>query len=80
MDSNIRIVRSKTYHTLTLATPVATGKAPGDYDGLVNKPSINGVVLEGNKTWQDLGLPDYGAIPRTPLSVQELDQITEGRE
>lgn len=27
-----------------------------DYDGLTNKPSINGVTLEGNKTSEDLGI------------------------
>jgi hypothetical protein len=28
-----------------------------DYEDLDNKPSINGVTLIGNKTWEDLGLP-----------------------
>lgn len=28
-----------------------------DYDGLVHKPSINGVTLSGNKTNEDLGIP-----------------------
>ena len=27
-----------------------------DYDTLTDKPSINGVVLEGNKTAEDLGI------------------------
>lgn len=27
-----------------------------NYNDLSNKPSINGVTLQGNKTWQDLGL------------------------
>lgn len=28
----------------------------GDYDGLTNKPSINGVILSGDKSFSDLGL------------------------
>lgn len=83
MDQSIRLVRSKNYHTLTLTTPVAIGgggsSEPGDYDGLTNKPSINGVILQGNLTWRDLGLPDYGDIPKQPLSNAELNEIT-GRE
>lgn len=27
----------------------------GNYDKLINKPSINEVVLQGNKTFEDLG-------------------------
>lgn len=29
----------------------------GDYNRIINKPSINGVELKGNKTSQDLGVP-----------------------
>lgn len=35
-----------------------------DYNNLKNKPSIEGVTLEGDKTFDDLGM--------TPLSAQEL--------
>lgn len=80
MSQSIRLTRSKNYHTLTLTTPVAMGGGgstePGDYDGLINKPSINGVVLQGNLSWNDLGLPDYGDIPRQPLTTVELEEIT----
>ena len=41
-NPDIHSVRSGNYHTLTLVTPVAIGKEPGDYDGLTNKPRING--------------------------------------
>lgn len=75
LDINVR--PSRNYHTLTLTTPVAIGGGePGDYDGLTNKPTINGVTLQGNLTWQDLGLPDYGDIPRQSLSNAELEEIT----
>ena len=32
--------------------------ATGDYSGILNKPSINDVTLDGNKTASDLGLAD----------------------
>jgi len=72
-DPDIHSVRSGNYHTLTLATPVAIGKEPGDYDGLSNKPTINGVELSGHLTWEDLGL---GEVPVAPLSEEELEEIT----
>ena len=33
-----------------------------DYNTITNKPSINGVILVGNKTSTELGLPDYEKI------------------
>lgn len=39
----------------------------GDYNKLSNKPSIEGVVLEQNKTFKQLGLDT--------LSVQEIEKI-----
>lgn len=33
-----------------------TGSGANNYNNLSNKPSINGVVLEGNKTSKDLGI------------------------
>lgn len=30
-----------------------------DYEKLVNKPQINGVTLEGNKTLEELGIPTF---------------------
>lgn len=38
-----------------------------DYEGLKNKPSINDVTLEKNKTFEDLGM--------IPLSNMEIMQI-----
>lgn len=34
-----------------------------DYEGALNKPSINGVTLAGDKTAEELGLQRAGAIP-----------------
>lgn len=77
-DSERNAVRSGNMFTLTLATPVATGgKEPGDYDGLENKPSINGVVLSGNLTLEDLGIPDLSNVPTEPLSNEDLDEILD---
>jgi len=70
-------VRSGNYHTLTLTTPVAQGKEPGDYDKLYNKPKINGVELQGDLSFEDLGLPDLSNVPTEPLSKADLDEITE---
>lgn len=39
----------------------------GDYESLENKPSIEGVVLLDNKTFEDLGL--------APLSNEELEEL-----
>lgn len=39
----------------------------GDYNALANKPSIEDVVLQGNKTFKQLGLE--------PMSVQEVQSI-----
>ena len=39
----------------------------GDYENLENKPSIEGIVLLDNKTFEELGL--------TPLSNEELEEL-----
>lgn len=39
----------------------------GDYDSLSNKPSINGVTLAGNRTFEELGLQ-----PITSEDIQEI--------
>lgn len=68
-------VRSGNMFTLTLATPAPEkeGKEPGDYEGLSNKPSINGVELVGALSLEDIGL---GNVPKEPLSIEELDNLT----
>ena len=38
---------------------VIGGGGTSDYDQLTNRPSINSVLLTGNKTFSDLGLVDY---------------------
>lgn len=41
---------------------IPTSIDSGDYNLLTNKPSINGVVLTGNKTSEDLGLSGSGDL------------------
>ena len=73
-NPDIHSVRSGNYHTLTLTTPVAQGKEPGDYDKLENKPKINGVELIGDLSFQDLGLPEnIENVPTQALSNTELE-------
>ena len=45
-----------------------------DYDTLSDKPSINGIVLEGNKTTEDLGIHvDPGDLPIA--SDEDIDNL-----
>ena len=83
-DADVHSVRSGNTFTLTLTTPVPEkeGKEPGDYNGLSNKPQINGVELIGNLQWTDLGVPDLtqlpsniSEIPTNPLSNNDLDEL-----
>lgn len=76
MNYDTHSVRSGNYHTLTLTTPVAMGKEPGDYEGLTNKPKINGVELVGDVSLDQLGIPD--SVAKEPLTTTELDEIVEG--
>ena len=50
---------------------IATGTLSGDYNKLQNRPEINGVVLEGNKTLDDLNVK-----PIEKKDIDSLDQIT----
>ncbi len=72
-----RSVKSGNMFTLTLATPAPEkdSKEPGDYDGLTNKPTINGVELAGDLSLEDLGLGD---VPTGPLTTEDLDNLIDG--
>ena len=51
------------------------GPGPGgttDYNDLINKPKINGVILSGNKTSQELGLDEA-----EPLTDNQLTSLIE---
>lgn len=57
-------------------TEFVRGGGSSDYDALTNKPSINGVTLEGDKSTAELGLPtktsdlenDSGFITSVPVT------------
>lgn len=46
-----------------------------NYNALTNKPSINDVVLMGNKTFEDLG-----DMPLTNLEIKEMFDRIFGKE
>lgn len=50
--------------------PVIGGGVSSDYTKLSNKPSINGVVLEGNKTNEEI---DIGRVSN--LEIEEMFRI-----
>ena len=78
-DSDIHSVRSGNYYTLTLTTPIVKDKKePTDYNILINKPSINGVELVGNLSFESLGLPaNIEEVPTEPLSNEDLDHLLD---
>ena len=45
-----------------------------DYNELKNKPSINGVELEGNKTTEDLGIVSKETDPTVPQYVKDITE------
>ena len=52
--------------------------ATGDYSGILNKPQINGVTLDGNKTASDLGLATASEQQNILDSVVELNDAVSG--
>ena len=56
------------------ATKQSSGSSGGttDYTDLTNKPSINGVTLEGNKTAEDLGIKSAPMIEITYAELKTL--------
>ena len=58
----------------TLVEYSGGGGGTTDYNGLENRPQINGVTLEGNKTSSELGL--YGTENAPPYPVKSVDGAT----
>lgn len=78
MEIDNKSVRSGNYHTLTIVTPVATGKESRDYNTLINKPSLNGVELIGDVTLEQIGL---GNLEETLAEVDRaLDEVNAALE
>lgn len=64
------------YLLLELKAVIAGG---GDYEDLSNKPKINNVTLDGNKSWADLGLSNPMHIAGRVDTYQDLPATaTEG--
>lgn len=54
--------------TLEGALVEYSGSGTTDYDGLQNRPQVNGVTLEGNKTSEELSLYGNGNPPPYPIA------------
>lgn len=59
---------------VSITTATASPISSNNYNDLFNKPSINGVTLQGNKTADDLDLQEEMEF----LTEQEIDQIIFG--
>lgn len=56
------------------------GSSAVNYNGLTNKPTINGVVLQGNKTTSDLGIKEdrqFVFTQTTPIEVWAIQHSME---
>ena len=49
----------------------------GDYSGLTNKPSINGIELDGNKTASDLGIMTQTEADQQRDEIDAFEQSVE---
>jgi len=69
------VQKKEVRHLLTLATPVATGTK--DYNVLINKPSINDVVLQGNLSLADLGIQNFDLYryKGNVATIADLDNV-----
>lgn len=55
--------------------------AVSNYEKLNRKPQINGVELEGNKTFEDLGMDKVFASKQDVEKMQKaLDNLVDGNE
>lgn len=76
MTQEIMMVVEQPRPIVMQTTEFVRGGGSSDYDALTNKPSINGVTLEGDKTTAELGLPtktsdlenDSGFITSVPVT------------
>lgn len=58
----------------------AGGSGTGDYEELVHKPSINGVELVGNKTFEELGREDIANSRIKQIIDTSYDLIFGGND
>lgn len=60
-----------------MAAEASSGGKDVDYGSVTNKPQINGITLEGNKTTSDLGIGEIIELKGTEESPIELANIGE---
>ena len=72
---NINITQSGS--TMTISS-TGGGGGTSDYTDLSNKPSVNGVTLNGNKTSNDLELPYKKIVLSSSSDVIVLDELEVG--
>ena len=70
MENEIVIVEKKEKEIVNIEEGTSTG-GTNNYNNLVNKQSINNVILEGKKTSKDLNLQET----MTALTNLELEEI-----
>jgi len=70
-ESSSIILECPEYHIIQLETPEPVVIDTTDYHSLENKPSVNGVTLDG-----DLSLDDLG-IKNKPLTAADIDAIID---
>lgn len=64
MSDGLKVVFSPPHLSVRSGTPVVRETVvTDDYDVLRNHPQINGVELVGDRSWDDLGLPDDRFLP-----------------
>lgn len=59
---------------LNLSPPLAIS-GTSDYKELINKPKINGVTLEDDKSLSELGIQDAGDYPDSALTNMEIEEL-----
>lgn len=74
-DFDTQSVLNGNYHTLTLATPIVRDGGTFDYDELTNKPTINGVEINGELSLEELGIQPAGNYPNSPLTDEDLEEL-----
>jgi hypothetical protein len=68
-------------HTVTLVTPLVKEPSSSvDYNEIKNKPSINGVELVGDLSFEELGIQPAGDYASEPLSAEDVDRIIDSLE
>ena len=66
-DKDVLNINMQSESTLNMEVTDGVPRLVNDYDLLINRPSIETKILEGNQTFEDLGL-----VPLTNRDIEEL--------